>query len=64
MKAEGLLIKDDQNNVITIPEGTTLDTSIFYPDIDAMLELAIYRRLEPIVDIFNINVNHMDNLAW
>ncbi|HRT03025.1 MAG TPA: DNA polymerase domain-containing protein [Candidatus Diapherotrites archaeon] len=64
MKAEGLLIKDDQIDVITIPEGTTLDTSIFYPDIDSMLELAIYRRLEPIVDIFNININHMDNLAW
>lgn len=64
MRVEGLLIKNDQIDVITVPEGVNLDTSIFYPDIDAMLDIAIYKRLEPIIDIFGINIDHMDNLTW
>ena len=49
---------------IVIPDHTVLDTDLLVPDITSMLEYAVYNRLEPILDLFNIDVKNTNNVGW
>ena len=51
-------------DVITVPEDSTLDTKIFTPDVDNMLERAIFNRVEFITDIYNLAINNIDAVQW
>jgi hypothetical protein len=64
IKDDGLLLKKNNIDVITIPIGDNLDTEIFYPDIDTMVEKAIYKRLENIIEVFKIDIRNTDTIAW
>lgn len=51
-------------DVITVPEDSTLDTKIFTPDVDNMLERAIFNRVEFITDIYNLAISNIDAVQW
>ena len=61
LKDEGRLKEYD---IIVIPEHVTLDTDLLIPDISGMLEYAIYNRLEPILDLFHIDVKNTSDVGW
>lgn len=52
----GVIPKTRQPDVIVIHENEKLDTSIFAPNYEKMLELCVFRRLEPILSLLQINV--------
>lgn len=64
IKEEGLLLKGNSIDVITIPIGQNLDTEIFYPNIDSMLEVAVYKRLEKLIEVFQIDIRNTNILTW
>lgn len=64
IKEEGLLLKNNSIDVITIPIGQDLDTETFYPNIDSMLEVAVYKRLERIIEVFQIDIRNTNVLTW
>lgn len=65
IKEEGLLLKNNNSiDVITIPIGQDLDTETFYPNIDSMLEVAVYKRLERIIEVFQIDIRSTNVLTW
>lgn len=51
-------------DLITIPEDTILDTTVFYPDVDNMLERAIFNRIEFVTDIFDFRIQNIDSIQW
>lgn len=52
-----IIPKTHQPDVIVIHENEKLDTSIFAPSFEKMLELCVFRRLEPILFLLQINVS-------
>lgn len=51
-------------DTIVIPNNTSLDTSIFVPNITDMLDFAIYNRLQDLLDLFNIDVKNTNDVGW
>lgn len=51
-------------NFIVVPDNTSLDTKLLVPDITGMLDYAVYDRLSPILDLFNIDVKNTYSVGW
>jgi len=49
---------------ITIPAYHVLDTKLFEPNVDKMLDYAVYDRVDQLVDIFGINVKNTGLMTW
>ena len=64
LRQSGILGKDGKIDCITIPSGSTLDTSKFRVNKDKMIDFAVNDRISNFCTIFGVKVDDPDDIGW